>query len=749
VKAGACPYAPEWQAMSWLDSALKKGEDLASAAVQTGSDLLNKGADLLHQTEHAAVQDLHAAEAAVTNNVIKPVEKAVASLGEPVEHLGDKLVSEAYSALKALPAAVVETVTSPVGLLGAILPNAALVSIGYNTWKDLTNGSTVKVDQSLTANQELKQSGVDPDRTTSTANKLDLNGIFQRAESEASSSGTGRRYPTTGGGGAAAGRAEIGTTRPGATGDAASAFNLISRRHWAEILPNLTAPLPDATGQPSGSATGDRANGLPRADVSSTGIDFTGNGNDQGKLEIVNGTVFYRSAEANVEAKNGHFTIDQANGYSFKDDGNGGRVVYHNGTQVFDLHKDGTREFALSGGAKLLAQGENLTVVDNKGTEQHLTRDLVDHALEYRIGRFHVRQTAEQFAAALAKRLPSSQTVILGSDFVELDQGNATALIRDTGEAYAYTDNEVVHRGADGKWYFKATKNGTEQAINLSDLSSKTSNAELIALTTKVNQLIGNGNAEIAGQRLTFGSGRIRSDLTDDTTGKTATLLASHNESSVTDNSTGMTWSRAAGSIDTRLTLAGKQLATITDGHDDKVSTPEVVSTNDKTVVADGSVINKDMSMDLSSGIHVNPQADIRLNDGTTIGHDGVVRTAQGDAINAQAIAQQINTTMAAAAAAMASIGSGSGGASMAKIIELEQLLGSVNGLLALCNASAVEFPLATNLMTLSTRLTSTIDVAKDNYNKQTGRQFVETQAPSRQSRSQSFAYLTANHHAA
>jgi hypothetical protein len=735
VKAGACPYAPEWQAMSWLDSALKKGEDLASAAVQTGSDLLNKGADLLHQTEHAAVQDLHAAEAAVTNNVIKPVEKAVASVAEPVEHLGDKLVTEAYSALRALPAAVVETVTSPVGLLGAILPNAALVSIGYNTWKDLTNGSTVKVDQSLTANQELKQSGVNPDRTTSIGNKLDLNGIFQRAESEASLSGTGRRYPTAGGG--------------GATGDGASAFNLISRKQWAEIMPNLTAPLPDATGQPSNSATGDRANGLPRADVSSTGIDFTGNGNDQGKLEIVNGTVFYRSAEANVESKNGHFTIDQANGYSFKDDGNGGRVVYHNGTQVFDLHKDGTREFALSGGAKLLAQGENLTVVDNTGTEQHLTRDLVDQALEYRIGRFHVRQTAEQFAAALAKRLPSSQTVILGSDFVELDQGNATALIRDTGEAYAYTDNEVVHRGADGKWYFKATKNGAEQAINLSDLSSKTSDAELIALTTKVNQLIGNGNAEIAGQRLTFGSGRIRTDLTDDTTGQTATLLASHNESSVTDNSTGLTWSRAAGSADTRLTLAGKHLATVTDGHDDKVSTPEVVSTNDKTVVADGSVINRDMSMDLSSGIHVTPQADIRLHDGTTIGHDGVVRTAQGDAINAQAIAQQINTTMAAAAAAMASIGSGSGGASMAKIIELEQLLGSVNGLLALCNASAVEFPLATNLMSLSTRLTSTIDVAKDNYNKQSGRQFVETQAPSLQSRSQSFAYLTANHHAA
>ncbi len=66
--------------MSWLDSALKKGEDLASAAVQAGSDLLNKGADLLHQTEQAAVQDLHAAETAVTNTVIKPVEKAVASV---------------------------------------------------------------------------------------------------------------------------------------------------------------------------------------------------------------------------------------------------------------------------------------------------------------------------------------------------------------------------------------------------------------------------------------------------------------------------------------------------------------------------------------------------------------------------------------------------------------------------------------------------------------------------------------------
>jgi hypothetical protein len=49
----------------------------------------------------------------------------------------------------------------------------------------------------------------------------------------------------------------------------------------------------------------------------------------------------------------------------------------------------------------------------------------------------------------------------------------------------------------------------------------------------------------------------------------------------------------------------------------------------------------------------------------------------------------------------------------------------------------------------LSTRLESTIDIAKDNYNKQSGRQFVETQVPSLQARGQSFAYLTTNHSAA
>jgi len=714
--------------MSWLDSALKKGEDLASATLQTGSDLLHKGVDLLHQTEQAAVQDLHAAETALTNNVVKPVEKAVAAVGEPVEHLGEKLVAEAYSAIKTVPAAVIEAATQPLGLLGTILPNAALVAIGYNTWKDLTNGSTVKVEQSLTANQVLQHSGLVVDDKVSTGTKLDLNSIFQRAESDASSAGTGNHKQTGGGGGDTA------------------AFSVISRSRWTEILPELTAPLSPASSRTSGG--GDRASSLPKADVGTTSIDFTGKGHDPGKLEIVNGTVFYRSAEANVESKNGHFSIDQANGYSFKDDGSGGRIVYHNGNQVFDQHKDGTREFDLSGGVKLLAQGENLTVVDNKGHEQHLTRDQVDQALEFRLGRFHVRQTAEQFAAALAKRLPSSQTVVLGSDFVEMQQGDATALIRDSGEAYAYTDTEVVHRGADGKWYIKTTKNGPEKEIKFDDLSSSTSDSQLVALATKVNQLIGNGNAEIAGQRLSFGPGRIQTDLTDDDTGRTATLLASHNESSITDNSTGLVWTRLAGSTDTRLSLAGKQLATVTDGHDNKVTTAEVVSTNEKTIVADGSVINRDMSMDLSSGVHVTPQADIRLADGTTIGHDGIVHTAQGDAINTQAMAQQINATMSAAAAALASIGSGSSSMSMAKIIELETLLGSINGLLAMCNSIPADFSLATNLQAVGTRLESTINLVKDNYNKQTGRQFAETHVPPMQSGSQSFAFLT-NHTAA
>jgi len=736
--------------MSLLDSIVKKGEDLASAGLQMGSDLVHAGADLLQKGEQAAVSGLHTVENAVVNNVVKPVEKAVTALAEPAEHLGEKLVHEAYEALKVIPKAVVQAMCEPVGLISAIIPGAALVAIGFNTWRDLTNGSTVKVDQTITAEQELKASGLSVSASSADGKKLDLNGIFQRAESGTVSATVtdGRvvaKNDTTGGGGADAGAIKPGGTQApdrGSSSDSSAAFNLISRSEWASILPDLTAPAVDAPASARNTGTDQTTTQLPKADVGQSGIDFNAKGSAPGKLEIVNGTVFYRNSEASVEAKNGHFSVEQSNGYTFKDDGNGGRVVYHNGVQVYDQHKDGTREFSLPGGVKLLALGDNLTVVDDKGKTEYLTRDLVNQALEHRVGRFRVQQTAEQFTAALARKLPSSQTVMLGADFVELEQGPATAIIRDSGEAFAYTDTEVLHRDANGKWYYKATKTAPEKEIKLADLSSTTSDAALIALAQKVDQLIGNGNAEIAGQQMQFRRGRIQTNLRDLEANQSATLLVTNNESAITDNSTGLTWTRQANSHDSKLSLAGKQLATVTDGKDDKVTTAEVISTNEKTTVADGSVIHKDMSMDLSSGIHVSPKADVRLADGTTIGHDGIVRTAQGDTINSQAIAQQINNTMAAAASALASVGSGSG-VSMARIIELESLLGSVNGLLAMCSSVPAEISLANNLAAFSGRLESTISTAKDNFTKQSGRQFVEEQNGASKSNYNRFAFLT------
>lgn len=704
--------------------------------LDTFSNIVNKGEQLasdgLHAVENAGSAAVHLGAEAIQkveqtgSAIINDGKKAL----DTVEQTGSKLASEALDTLKTAAKTTLSAASAIADSgLSAIFPAGALIKLGVDTFKNLMTGDTITVDKKATLAGALTGSGFSfPTSDGASSTKLNLTSILQQAE-------------------------------PTARSARASDFSLVSASEWKQVLPELMGDTPAGASSSSGggggsdsyertgATTGSADSTLPSAKISQDGIDFGAIASDlkSGKLEISSNGVSYQNKDVDVSLTKGHFDIEQTDGYSFKDDGNGGKDAYFDGSLVYHQTAGGQRQVVLSDGRTVTKDGDQIVVTGKNGQSQTLSINELSHALMHHVGGLLVQQASESAQTAMnqPQAAQSNRAITLGSDFIKMQQGSSTILIADNGEAYVIDGNQAIYRNTQGQ-YFLQTKG--QQAVSFDPSKAPAGlSKDLTDALGEVRQLTEKGSAQVAGQSLKMQNGHIDATLTDAQKQHQAQVTIGGNESTFTDE-TGTTYTRKANSQSTEVSAPGsaKPLATIEDNG--TVETDHVTVSNTETTFSDHSVIKLDGTLKTSTGITVNPENDTTLPDGVTVTHDGVVKAPDGSVIGnaSDSMTQQVNDAIAQANAVIARVGSLSGNVTMEQIIELEVALGSISGLVASCSA-AQNFSAAGSLNGFSSQIENELSVAKERYAQQQGRAFSTALLPKRNAHQfTKFSFLTA-----
>jgi hypothetical protein len=757
--------------MGMLDSIIQKGEDLTNEAVDWTSSTLHSAADSASKVVQT-VENKAAAAGSAVKTVVHKVEDAAVSVGQTVKKDltsdSDKLSASsqkmsaksqtsedsghgALATIESFGSSVLSTTGKVLTALGheaeniglgtelmtVLFPAGALVPLAINTWKDLSSGNTLAIDKKGTAAQQIQRSGFEITNSGGTGGdgKLDLNNLFKEASGQTSSGGG-----------------------PGA-------FDQVTAQQWQAILPVLTAPINDASKPQVArtAATGSSDTGLPDAQVGPNGIDFSGDkvapttsdaGKEKGdgKVTVVNGVVHYSDSGVKVAAKDGQFTAQQADGYTFKSDGSGGRLVYLHGQEIFDLKADGTRVITLASGVTVTASADGKNVsVDAAGQKQNFTLDQLHKQIDLPVGQTGIALASDNFATASKTRADTGNQVTRGTDYVSIKGTNFTSIIKYTGEALVYSGDEAVHRHVDGSYWYQKGKDGLEQKFDPSNIASVTTNADLQNAVRQLVGLVDQGNGQIAEQAVTLGQGVVQTQVSNKKSGTTATIKVDSQSSSVTvsnptDSSTKavVTYVSTPESPEVKIQVDNQTVGSLKPTDDEiVVTTPDLVSTKEETTVSDGSVIHNDGSMELSSGIKVSRQGDIKLKDGTVIGHDNIIHFANGKTVDANQLSDQISATAAQAQGILASVSTGGGAVTIDQIIALECAIGQIGGLIDALNQLG-DLSVVTSLSGCQASLETALDGAKGKFNQQSGRNFITNSSTTSEENARKYAFLTA-----